>query len=66
MTFYLDTSFVAPLILEEATSEKIETFLTKLPADSLCVSPSVLERKLSLQASSRVKFGWDDSQKMTH
>ena len=38
MTFYLDTSFVAPLILEEATSEKIEAFLTKLPAGSLYVS----------------------------
>ncbi|WP_297451905.1 type II toxin-antitoxin system VapC family toxin [Ferrovum sp.] len=35
---YFDTSFVAPLILEEVVSEKIEAFLTKLPAGDLCIS----------------------------
>lgn len=35
---YFDTSFVAPLILEEAASEKIEVFLTQLPAGELCIS----------------------------
>ncbi len=28
---YFDTSFVAPLILQEVASEKIEVFLAKLP-----------------------------------
>ena len=35
---YFDTSFVAPLILEEASSSKIEAFLTKQPAGELCIS----------------------------
>lgn len=35
---YLDTSFVAPLILEEVSSAEIEDFLTKLPAGELCIS----------------------------
>lgn len=36
--FYFDTSFLAPLILQEATSEKIEAFSGKLPAGQLYVS----------------------------
>lgn len=36
--FYFDTSFLAPLILQEATSEKIEAFFAKLPAGQLYVS----------------------------
>ena len=36
---YFDTSFLAPLILEEATSEKVEAFIAKLPAGELYVSP---------------------------
>jgi uncharacterized protein len=35
---YFDTSFLAPLILEEATSAKIEAFLAKLPVGELYVS----------------------------
>lgn len=35
---YFDTSFLAPLILQEATSEKIEAFFAKLPAGELYVS----------------------------
>lgn len=36
--FYLDTSFVAPLILEEATSEEIESLVAGLPTGELFVS----------------------------
>lgn len=36
--FYFDTSFLAPLILEEAASAKIEAFFAKLPAVQLYVS----------------------------
>ena len=35
---YFDTSFLAPLILEEATSAKIEAYFAKLPAGELYVS----------------------------
>jgi predicted nucleic acid-binding protein len=35
---YFDTSFLAPLILEEATSEKIEAYFAKLPVGELYVS----------------------------
>lgn len=35
---YFDTSFLAPLILEESTSTKIEAFFAKLKADELYVS----------------------------
>ena len=35
---YFDTSFLAPLILQEATSEKIEAFFAKLPVGELYVS----------------------------
>lgn len=35
---YFDTSFLAPLILEEATSTKIEAFFAKLPVGELYVS----------------------------
>lgn len=35
---YFDTSFLAPLILEESTSTKIEAFFARLPAGELCVS----------------------------
>jgi hypothetical protein len=31
---YFDTSFLAPLILEETTSAKIEAFFTRLPRPS--------------------------------
>ncbi|HET9113368.1 MAG TPA: type II toxin-antitoxin system VapC family toxin [Burkholderiales bacterium] len=35
---YLDTSFIAPLVLNEATSEEIETFVIRQPAEILAVS----------------------------
>lgn len=35
---YFDTSFLAPLILEEATSTRIERFMTRLPAGDLAIS----------------------------
>lgn len=35
---YFDTSFLAPLILEEATSAKIEAFFAKCPAGDLYIS----------------------------
>ena len=35
---YLDTSFVAPLVLNEVVSPRVEAFLAKQPAGSLAVS----------------------------
>lgn len=35
---YFDTSFVAPLLLEEATSSKIEAFFAQCPAGALTIS----------------------------
>jgi predicted nucleic acid-binding protein len=35
---YFDTSFLAPLILEESTSAAVERFLAKLPAEALAIS----------------------------
>ncbi|MHB0991059.1 MAG: type II toxin-antitoxin system VapC family toxin [Burkholderiales bacterium] len=35
---YLDTSFIAPLVLNEATSAEIETFVIRQPAGILAVS----------------------------
>jgi uncharacterized protein len=35
---YFDTSFLAPLILPEATSDKIAAFIRRLPAEELTVS----------------------------
>jgi predicted nucleic acid-binding protein len=35
---YFDTSFLAPLILEESTSTKIEAFFAKLPSGEFYVS----------------------------
>ncbi len=36
--FYFDTSFVVPLILPEATSERIAAVIRELPVDQLAVS----------------------------
>lgn len=36
--YYFDTSFLAPLILEEATSAKVEAYIRKLPVGELWVS----------------------------
>ena len=35
---YFDTSFLAPLILPEATSDKIAAFVRRLPTEELTVS----------------------------
>jgi len=35
---FFDTSFLAPLILQEATSSKIERFVTRLPVSELAIS----------------------------
>lgn len=35
---YFDTSFLVPLILPEATSDKVTTFIRKLPAEQLTLS----------------------------
>lgn len=36
--YYFDTSFLAPLILQEPTSIKVERFMTRLPAGELVIS----------------------------
>lgn len=38
MTLYFDTSFLAPLILQESTSARIEKFITRLPPGELAIS----------------------------
>lgn len=35
---YFDTSFLTPLILQEASSEKVEAFIARLPVRELCTS----------------------------
>ncbi len=35
---YFDTSFLTPLILEEASSVRVEAYVNRLPRDELCVS----------------------------
>jgi len=35
---YFDTSFLVPLVLPEATSERVAAFVRELPADQLAVS----------------------------
>ena len=47
MNLYFDTSFLAPLILQEATSKTVEAFIATLSPQQLCISeykqrPSVL------------------------
>lgn len=56
---YFDTSFLAPLILEEATSTKIEAFFAKLPVGSFT---SATGPASSSPASSRAKSEWADLQ----
>lgn len=38
MTLYFDTSFLAPLILRESTSARIERYVRRLPAEALAIS----------------------------
>ena len=56
---YFDTSFLAPLILEEETSAKVEAFIAKLPVGELCIShgartefASLLAREVRMRALS--------------
>lgn len=37
MNLYLDTSFLAPPILQEATSETVEAFIATLSPEQLCI-----------------------------
>jgi predicted nucleic acid-binding protein len=47
---YFDTSFLVPLILPEATSDKVSKFLRNLPAEDLSVSHWTLAEFSSLLA----------------
>ncbi|MBS4098268.1 MAG: type II toxin-antitoxin system VapC family toxin [Sulfuricella sp.] len=48
--YYFDTSFLAPLIMEEASSAKVEAYLRKLPVGKLWVSQLVRVEFSSLLA----------------
>jgi len=58
---YLDTSFVAPFVLEESTSAAIEPFITALPAAETAISAWTLVEFSSLLAQAvRIRrFGED-------
>jgi uncharacterized protein len=53
---YFDTSFLAPLILPEATSDKIAAFLRRLPAAEFTVSHWT-RVEFSLLIAREVRFG---------
>jgi predicted nucleic acid-binding protein len=62
--FYFDTSFIAPLILPEATSDRIEKFIQKLPVGELAVShwtqvefSSLLARRVRMKELTRAQAG---------
>lgn len=38
MNLHFDTSFLAPLILQESTSEAVEESMATLPPEQLCIS----------------------------
>jgi len=50
VTRYFDTSFLAPLILQEATSAMVEEFVRALPPDQLAISHWTLVEFSSLLA----------------
>jgi predicted nucleic acid-binding protein len=61
--FYLDTSFVAPLLVPEPASNVVDRFVAKLPPGSLAVShwtrlefSSLLGRRVRMRLLSRVEF----------
>ncbi len=61
---YFDTSFLAPLILEEATSAAVERFLSALPVSALAVShwtrvefASLLAREVRMGGLERASAG---------
>jgi hypothetical protein len=53
---YFDTSFLAPLILPEAASDKIAAFLRRLPAAEFTVSHWT-RVEFSLLIAREVRFG---------
>ncbi len=59
--FYFDTSFLAPLILQESTSAKIEQFMVGQPPGELTISHWVRVEFSSLLAR-EVRMGRLDSQ----
>ena len=75
---YFDTSFLAPLILDEATSIEVERFMAGLPAEELAIShwtrvefSSLLAREvriggLKIQARRRQGNGQDQENKSFH
>ncbi len=63
--YYFDTSFLAPLILQEPTSIKVERFMTRLPAGELVIShwtrvefSSLLAREVRMGSLDR-QAAWD-------
>ena len=58
---YFDTSFLAPLILEEPTSTKVERFMIGLPAGELAISHCTRVEFSSLLAR-EVRMGGLDGQ----
>jgi predicted nucleic acid-binding protein len=61
---YFDTSFLAPLILPEATSDKIAAFVRRLPAEEFTVSHWTRLEFSSLLAR-EVRMGGLDAQAAT-
>ena len=58
---YFDTSFLAPLILQEATSSKVERFIAGLPAGELAIS-HLTRIEFSSLLSREVRVGALDGQ----
>jgi uncharacterized protein len=59
--FYFDTSFVAPLILSESTSAKVEQFIAGLPTGELALSHWTLV-ELSSVLAREVRMGGIDAE----
>jgi predicted nucleic acid-binding protein len=59
---YFDTSFLAPLILEEETSAKIEQFISRLPVGELATSHLTRVEFSSLLAREVRTGGLDDEE----
>jgi len=57
---YFDTSFLAPLILQEPTSARVERFIAGLPAGELAISHWTLVEFASLLAREVRMGGIDD------
>ena len=62
---YFDTSFLAPLILQESTSAKVEKFMAGLPAGDLAISHWTRVEFSSLLAR-EVRMGGLDGQAARH